>query len=77
MLTNTKQMCFVYGLVHNKINVNNKRAGAFSQLENGAQHIRQVSFRLKKKPVSKKMARSQWHGAADKVRVRIRKCSII
>lgn len=53
-----------------QINLNNKRAGAFSQLENGAQHIRQVSFRLKKKTISKKMARSQWHGAADKVRVR-------
>lgn len=62
---------------YNKINVNNKRAGAFSQLENGAQHIRQVSFRLKKKTISKKMARSQWHGAADKVRVRIEMLSIL
>lgn len=64
-------------MVNNKINLNNKRAGAFSQLENGAQHIRQVSFRLKKKTISKKMARSQWHGAADKVRVRVETLSIV
>ncbi len=69
-------MCFVCGIVFVdikiKIDLNNKRAGAFSQLENGAQHIRQVSFRIKKKTISKKMARSQWHGAADKVRVRMK-----
>lgn len=65
--------CGLFVDTHNKINQNNKRAGAFAQLENGAQHIRQVSFRIKKKTISKKMARSQWHGAADKVRVRIKR----
>lgn len=52
-----------------------KSGGAFIQLENGTQRsiTQQVSLRMKKQPttVRKKIARETWHGAADKVRVRI------
>lgn len=46
-----------------------KRGGAFSQMENGSRVSRQVSIRLRKSVMKRKLPGEKWRSTANKVTV--------
>lgn len=48
-----------------------KRGGAFSQMENGNRVSRQVSIRLRKSVMKRKLPGEKWRSTANKVTVNI------
>lgn len=48
-----------------------RKSGAFGQLENGSRISRQVSIKLRKSVMKKKLATEKWRISAKKIKVRV------